>query len=98
MKKELVAVFKKLSKVYNDEYVAKGVVRNREAFQMKCKDGRSMYQVLEDMDAKGYASLVSVIRACFIEDNKEARPFILGGNFAIKFDDIVKVLVELFQK
>ena len=98
MKKDLINMFKKLSKIYDDGYVAKGVARNRDAFQTKGKDGRSMYQALEDMDAKGYASLTAVIRALFVEDNKETRPFVLGGNFAMKFDDIVKYMLKTFQK
>ena len=98
MKKEIVDMFKKLSKVYDDNYVVRGIARNCEAFKAKGKDGRSMYQMLEAMDAKGYASLVTIVRALFVEDNKESRPFILGGNFSINFDDIVKILVEIFKK
>lgn len=97
MKQELICFFKKLSKVYDDGYVVKGIARNREAFQVKGKDGRSMYQMLEDMGAKGYASLSVIIRERYAKDNREARPFVLNGNFAIKFDDVVKYMVEMFQ-
>lgn len=98
MKKEIVDMFKKLSKVYDEAYVVRGIARNKEAFFTANKQGRSLAQLLESMNSKGYASLAAVIRALFIKDNKDARPFVEKGNFAIKFDDIVKYMVEIIQK
>lgn len=98
MKKEIIEMFKKLSKVYDDSYIVKGVARNKEAFCKLNKQNRSLAQILEAMDEKGYASLMMVVRSLFIKNNKDARPFVEKGNFAIKFDDIVKCLVEILNK
>lgn len=98
MKKEMMNMFKKLTKVYDDSYIVRGIARNCSAFKTKNKQGRSLAQILEAMDEKGYASLATVVRALFVEDNKDARPFVIRGNFAIKFDDVVKYLLEILNK
>ena len=98
MKKEIIGMFKKLSKVYDDNYIVKGVARNVQAFQATDRTGLCLYKKLENMNMKNYDQLVAVIRTLFVEDNKQKRPFVLKGNFAIKFDDIVKYLVKIIQK
>ena len=98
MKNEIIEMFKKLSKVYDDNYIIRGIARNKDVFCEQTKRGCSLAQMLESMNAKEYAILTAVIRTLFIEDNKDARPFVKKGNFAIKFDDIVKYMVKIIQK